>query len=98
LKNKYWPLHEPNKTKAFVKTIKDERRPFVSFFSRRWAFRNDSFVLSQKSCQRSSKKVPQQPEMWRSLLRHCFDALNKVVVVGGIFIFIFFFAIYLMMI
>jgi hypothetical protein len=55
------------------------------------------FCPLSKSCQRSSKKVPQQPEMWRSLLRHCFDALNKVVVVG-IFIFIFFFAIYLMMI
>jgi hypothetical protein len=79
-----------------VKTIKDERRPFVSFFPGDGRF--ETILLSSlKKLPTFVKKVPQQPEMWRSLLRHCFDALNKVVVVG-IFIFIFFFAIYLMMI
>lgn len=74
-----------------MKTIKDERRPFVSFFPEMGVSKR-FFCPISKSCQRSSKKVPQQPEMWRSLLRHCFDALNKVVVVvGGIFIIFFFF-------
>jgi hypothetical protein len=50
LKNKYWPLHEPNKTKAFVKTIKDERRPFVSFFPGDGRF--ETILLS------SLKKLP----------------------------------------
>lgn len=95
LKNKYWPLHEPE-TKAFVKTIKDEASICFFFFSsRRWAFRNDSFVLSQKLptfVKQVPSSNPSYGDEWRSLLRHCFDALNKVmvvVVVGG-FLYLFF--------
>jgi hypothetical protein len=52
LKNKYWPLHEPNKTKAFVKTIKDEASICSFFFFSPGDGRFETILLS------SLKKLP----------------------------------------